>query len=187
MAGQPTAPPNVTPTRNESFLRAYINHWFPLIRPALKPLFRGGDTFKEGVGRLTNAMRIGSKVQSFSNFRNYCWWQPEIRESLTSWGWQFILWFTRVLDIKMVVGHLGFLEPSTVWWWTGRVFAMRGMYFLTHDFTRPDVASSVSMMGWYEENFRSMAVVSWKISILNPKIGGLEGRWFFFKKEGSSR
>ena len=42
--GQSTYPPsNVPPSaRAGLMIRAYENHWFPLIRPAIKPLFLGG-------------------------------------------------------------------------------------------------------------------------------------------------
>ena len=49
---QPTPPGHVPPPRNKGLLRAYENHWFPLIRPAINPLFLGGGT-SEG-GRLTS-------------------------------------------------------------------------------------------------------------------------------------
>ena len=31
-----------TPPRNKALLRVYENHWFPLIRPKIKPLITGG-------------------------------------------------------------------------------------------------------------------------------------------------
>ena len=34
--------------RGSLMIRAYENHWFPLIRPAIKPLFLGGDTLGGG-------------------------------------------------------------------------------------------------------------------------------------------
>ena len=70
-------------------IRAYENHWFPLIRPAIKPLFLGGGVGGTlGLGRLTshdheNLKEIpsqrpatpGNKVLT-SGIMNLLWWEP---------------------------------------------------------------------------------------------------------------
>ena len=50
MAGQPTRPPNAPPEIAGLMIRAYEDHWFPLIRPAVQPLFPGGGVRLRGVG-----------------------------------------------------------------------------------------------------------------------------------------
>ena len=62
MASQPTPP-------NRKFtVRAYENHWFPVIRPAIKPLFlRGVNAARGAVGWLT----IRSTPQTLSEPRHH--------------------------------------------------------------------------------------------------------------------
>ena len=52
MTGQPTPPDHVPPPPEIAgfMIRAYENHWFPLKRPAIKPLFLGGGVRGLGGG-----------------------------------------------------------------------------------------------------------------------------------------
>ena len=61
MASQPTPPGPRTPPRNSRPYQGLINQWFPLIRPAIKPLFLGGGTL--GGGRLTSHDSILQNVE----------------------------------------------------------------------------------------------------------------------------
>ena len=44
-----TNPPNVPPPRNKALWSGLINHWFPLIRPAIKTLISGGYVARGGL------------------------------------------------------------------------------------------------------------------------------------------
>ena len=57
-------PPNIPPPRNKAGYYGLINHWFPLIRPAIKPLFLGGVPWG---GRLTIAMKPAKIKRSCSS------------------------------------------------------------------------------------------------------------------------
>ena len=48
MTGQPS-PPNVPPLKKRPY-GWFINQWFPLIRPAMRPLFLGGGIRYRGFG-----------------------------------------------------------------------------------------------------------------------------------------
>ena len=76
----------------------------------------------------SSAVRFRRSAVFSGDFKwRYGWWQPEIREQLTSWGWYGKIppWFTRFYIVKcpiicrvsasfQVVG-LGISEPPKVW------------------------------------------------------------------------
>ena len=65
MASQPT-PPNVPPPEIRPYDQGLLTVGFPLIRPAIKPLFLGGGTWPGG-SRLTIAMTSGSIKGNFGS------------------------------------------------------------------------------------------------------------------------
>ena len=60
--GWSTNPPNVPRTPPPEIAVAYENHWFPLIRPAIKPLLTCGGYVARGVGWI--AMTMGRPVSA---------------------------------------------------------------------------------------------------------------------------
>ena len=47
---QPTPPPPTYPPGNKALWSGHMNHWFPLIRPKIKPLFLRGYVARGGLG-----------------------------------------------------------------------------------------------------------------------------------------
>ena len=64
VACQPTPPPHVAPQKWLALWSGLINHWFPVIRPAIKPLFLEGVTWPRE-GRLTSQTETWIQVREF--------------------------------------------------------------------------------------------------------------------------
>ena len=64
MASQPTLPPNIPSLRNKPILyKALLNHWFPLLRPAIKPSeIEGGLPLRVGFFQ----PRVGNRKECVS-------------------------------------------------------------------------------------------------------------------------
>ena len=79
--------------RSEGLIRAYENHWFPLM-PAIKPVFFWGGGY----------VRLGLVVQSWD------------KTGIDSWTWQFCWWpFLGWWKREDVNSRVGFWWSSNVW------------------------------------------------------------------------
>ena len=90
-------PSHVPPPNNKALWSGLINHWFPLIRPKIKPLFLGGGTL--GGGWLNSHVRFSpntelscwAEVRSrwWTHWSRFAWWPHKTPQKDQRVQWEY--------------------------------------------------------------------------------------------------